>query len=215
LKSFSHSIGFRRTATVNDISAKPQRKVLFPKSAPVSRFVEKTSIRYRLKGTKYILEIARYDEYSRLKVEAFPGHSPATIKGDICEVPSTSWGASIFNSSWDNLMGEQANLPVGHSARYNPDLNSFFPPNGSSDSGEKCAGFWDFVCLVKRVAEILGPARPPFSSEKAARKVPSNVEPSSSASAATKKQPPSSESSPKLNVKGLAGLLDADLGTLF
>ncbi|KAE8364209.1 hypothetical protein BDV27DRAFT_172493 [Aspergillus caelatus] len=216
LKSFSHSIGFRRTTTIGDISAQPKRKVIFPSSAPVSRFVEKTSIRYRLKGTKYILEIARYDEYSRLKTDAFQGQAlaPALVTGEICDVPSTSWGASIFNSNWDNLMGEQANLSVGHSARHSPELHTFFPPRMISNSDDKSEGFWEFIGLVKRVAEVLGPAQPRSSSENTARIIQVSTE-SSMISAATKSQPPSNGSSPKLEVKGLAGMLDADLGTLF
>lgn len=118
LRSFSHSISFRRTENMGDISAAPERKVIFPASAPVSRFVEKTAIRYRLKGTKYTFEIARYDEYSRTLISAFPGQIP-TLIGPISETPSTSWGASVFDPSWDNLLGQHANLPVGHSARYN------------------------------------------------------------------------------------------------
>ncbi|PIG87820.1 hypothetical protein AARAC_008908 [Aspergillus arachidicola] len=216
LKSFSHSIGFRRSTTIGDISAKPKRKVVFHSSAPVSRFVEKTAIRYRLKGTKYILEIARYDEYSRLKTDAFQGQAPAPalVTGEICDVPSTSWGASIFDSNWDNLMGEQANLSVGHSARHSPELHTFFPPKIISDSNDKNEGFWEFINLVKRVAEVLSPAQPRSSSENTARKIQVGTE-SSMVPTATKSQPPSNESSPKLDVKGLAGMLDADLGTLF
>ncbi|KAE8355587.1 hypothetical protein BDV28DRAFT_146037 [Aspergillus coremiiformis] len=217
LKSFSHSIDFRRTATIGDISAKPQRKVIFPNTAPVSRFVEKTAIRYRLKGTKYILEIAKYDEYSRLKVDAFQGQAsaPVLLMGEICEVPSTSWGASIFNSNWDNLMGEQANLSVGHAAQYTPDLDTFFPPKVSSDSDDKSVGFWEFVGLVKLVAEVLGPARTSSSSDNTTKEVLVSTEPFSMGSNATKRQPSSSGSSPKFDAKGLTGLLDADLGTLF
>ncbi|KAB8238898.1 uncharacterized protein BDW43DRAFT_319189 [Aspergillus alliaceus] len=217
LKSFSHSIGFRCTTTIGDISAKPRRKVIFPDSAPVSRFVEKTAIRYRLKGTKYILEIARYDEYTRSKLDASQGLAPAPIPvtGEICAVPSTSWGASIFSSNWDNLMGEQANLSVGHSARYNPGLDTFFAPKKSSEPNDKSVGFWEFVGLVKRVAEILGPARASSSSENTASKIAVNTEPSAMISDATKSQIPSNGSSPKVEVKGLTGLLDADLGTLF
>ncbi|GMF72721.1 unnamed protein product [Aspergillus oryzae] len=216
LKSFSHSIGFRRSTTIGDISAKPERKVVFPSSAPVSRFVEKTAIRYRLKSTKYILEIARYDEYSRLKTDASQGQAPAPalVTGEICDVPSTSWGASIFDSNWDNLMGEQANLSVGHSARHSPELHTFFPPKTISDSNDKNEGFWEFISLVKRVAEVLSPAQPRSSLENTARKIQLSTE-SSMVPTATKSQPPSNESSPKLDVKGLAGMLDADLGTLF
>ncbi|KAE8376290.1 hypothetical protein BDV26DRAFT_282750 [Aspergillus bertholletiae] len=216
LKSFSHSISFRRTTSTGDISAKPKRKVIFSSSAPVSRFVEKTSIRYRLKGTQYILEIARYDEYSRLKRDAFQGRAPAPalLTGEICDVPSTSWGASIFNSNWDNLMGEQANLQVGHAARHSPELDTFFPSKIMSNPDGNAAGFWEFVGLVQRVAEILGPAQTQSNSESTARKKHVNTE-ASMIPAASNSQPPSNGSSPKLDIKNLVGMLDADLGTLF
>lgn len=108
-------------------------------------------------------------------------------------------------------MGEQANLSVGHSARHSPELHTFFPPAMISNSEDKSEGFWEFISLVKRVAEVLGPAQPRSSSENTARvSTESTMIP-----AATKSQPTSNGSSPKLEVKGLAGMLDADLGTLF
>ncbi|KAI9928829.1 hypothetical protein MW887_002050 [Aspergillus wentii] len=214
LKSFSHSIGFQRTATMGDLSAKPQRKVTFPASAPVSKFIEKTAVRYRLKGTKYIFEIARYDEYSRTSTPAFPGQSPATITGHISANPSTSWGASVFDPNWDNLLGEHANLPVGHSARYNPNLDTFFPPKNQPGPEDKYLGFWDFINLIKQVAELLGPEqtsspdRPQGSANKASGS-------SSAVPGALNSQVLSNSSSPTIDAKDLAGLLDADLGTLF
>ncbi|CBF87936.1 uncharacterized protein ANIA_01206 [Aspergillus nidulans FGSC A4] len=59
LRSFSNSIVFQRTNYFGDIRARPEKKVVFPSSPPVSEYVEKSAIRYHIKGTKYIFEIAR------------------------------------------------------------------------------------------------------------------------------------------------------------
>ncbi|EAW22799.1 uncharacterized protein NFIA_014910 [Aspergillus fischeri NRRL 181] len=208
LRTFSHSINFRRTADINDISAKPQRKVVFPASAPVSRFVEKTAIRYRLKNTKYILEIARYDEYSRTTAPGYGGQNPAAITGPISEVPSSSWGASIFDPNWDNLLGQHANIPLGHTARYSPSLNTFFPPIEET-TGSKCEGFWELIALVRRVAELLGSTK--TSVENVKQRVPKSPSSDKSDEAATARQNRQQVNiGPQMRV-----LLDADLGTLF
>lgn len=205
---------------MNDISAAPQRKVIFPATAPVSRFVEKTAIRYRLMGTKYTFEIARYDEYSRILVPAFPGQNPPTLVDSISEKPSTSWGASVFDPNWDNLLGQHANLPVGHSARYSPNLDTFFPPyfapQEQSGSGEKHTGFWNFVSLVQQAAELLSPARPlsPPAPKAGTSKTSSSPKKPASPGGKKGKTTPNS-SSPTIDAKGLTGMIDTDLGTLF
>lgn len=189
------------------MTAPPQRKVIFPDSAPVSRFIEKTAIRYRLKGTQYILEIARYDEYMRTAVPAFPGQNPPTLMGRISEVPLTSWGASLFDSNWDNLLGQHANLPVGLSTQYTPNLDTFFPPNAQSDTAENPQGFWQFIDLVKQVAQLLGGSAVPArggslkKSEQLGSEVSSAVHPASDKS--------------KEEVEDRNRMLDGDLGTLF
>ncbi|PKX94296.1 uncharacterized protein P174DRAFT_512471 [Aspergillus novofumigatus IBT 16806] len=208
LRSFSHSINFRRTADINDISAKPQRKVVFPASAPVSRFVEKTAIRYRLKNTKYILEIARYDEYSRTTAPGYGGQNSAAITGPISDVPSSSWGASIFDPNWDNLLGQHANIPLGHTARYSPSLNTFFPPIEES-TGRKSEGFWELIALVRRVAELLGSTK--TSSENVKQRVPKSPSSDKSDEVIIARQ-----NRQQLNIgPQMRVLLDADLGTLF
>ncbi|KAL4778845.1 hypothetical protein BJX76DRAFT_352283 [Aspergillus varians] len=210
LKAFSHSIGFRRTENMGDISAKPERKVIFPASPPVSRLVEKSAIRYRMKGTKYIFEIARYDEYRRVEVPIT--QTGAMITGAMSEVPYTSWGASIFEANWDNLLGEHANLPVGHSAKYSPKLATFFPPKEPSPE-DQTKGFWEFINLVKQAAELLGPTR--TSSEATDVDIASNPE-SSSVKASSSKNEAISLAEPALTTEpGSAGMLNADLGTLF
>ncbi|EAW07763.1 uncharacterized protein ACLA_024790 [Aspergillus clavatus NRRL 1] len=208
LKLFSHSINFRRTANIDDISAKPQRKVLFPHSAPVARFVEKTAIRYRLKGTKYILEIARYDEYSRTTVPAYRGQNPPTVIGAISEVPSTSWGASIFDPNWDNLLGQHANLPVGHTARYTPTLSTFFPPKEQTAAG-KCVGFWELIDLVRQVAGLFGTSTAPSEDSQPQNPKSPKSDKSGDITAARQRRQ-QINIGPQKRV-----LLEADLGTLF
>ncbi|KAL3491178.1 hypothetical protein BJX62DRAFT_237416 [Aspergillus germanicus] len=215
LKKFSHTIGFRRTKNMGNILAKPERKVIFPADAPVSRFVEKTAIRYSLKGTDYILEIARYDEYRRAEVSVHPGQSGATITGGISQTPFTTWGASIFGTNWDNLLGGHANLPVGQAARYNPSLSTFFPPKVPLPDDDEAKGFWDFIDVVKKAASLLGPTQPsPLrgpSPNTACQAIPSfavNVGPVRNAAGSSAGSSPTSMTSP-------AGMLNADLGTLF
>ncbi|RAK97070.1 uncharacterized protein BO80DRAFT_201559 [Aspergillus ibericus CBS 121593] len=205
LREFSHTIKFRRTPHMDDISATPERKVTFSASAPVARFIEKSAVRYRLKGTNYILEIARYDEYCRANLPAVPGLL-ATYMGPFTPVPNTSWGASLFDPHWDNLLGEHANLPIGQSAKYHPNTNTFFPPRGGSGDGEKCRGFWEFATMVKQVAELMGPGRA----------LPGDKAPAGpSLEGKRTSQGSSSDSSPVIGTTDLGGLLNADLGTLF
>ncbi|KAE8152802.1 hypothetical protein BDV25DRAFT_169933 [Aspergillus avenaceus] len=202
LRSFSHTIRFRKAAAIGGISARAQRKVMFPDSAPVSRFIEKTAIRYRLKGTKYILEIARYDEYSRTHTQISDGQVAPTITGRINETPSTSWGASIFDLNWDNLMGEHANLSVGQSARYWSNLDTFFPAN--EPSNKKGAGFWELIPVVKQVAQMLGP-----------NQTRSSTKPTEPFSTVSKENQIHANESSAQDIFGLDQLLDDDLGTLF
>ncbi|KAL5339824.1 hypothetical protein BJX70DRAFT_397292 [Aspergillus crustosus] len=155
LREFSHKIGFKCPAGQDKISAKPTRKVIFPPEPPVSRVVEKSAIRFRFKGTKYIFEIARYDEYRRNNMPIGTG----TIVGAMSDIPYTSWGASIFSTDWDNLLGVHANLPVGQSACYSPKLVTFFPSGEPSPvPHNQASGFWEFIGLVKQAAELLGPS---------------------------------------------------------
>lgn len=212
MRTFSHSIGFRRTQNMGNISAKPERKVTFPSSPPVSRLVEKSAIRYRIKGTKYIFEIARYDEYRRVEVHI--GQTGATMTGGMSDVPYTSWGASVFEANWDNLLGGHANLPVGHSAKYNPSLATFFPPKEPLAALEDhTKGLWEFVDMVKQAAELLGPTR--TSPEDADNDTVSNAGSASLGLGAIKSGLASSETPANSTGYGPAGMLSADLGTLF
>jgi hypothetical protein len=200
---------------MKNILAKPERKVIFPADAPVSRFVEKTAIRYSLKGTDYILEIARYDEYRRAEVSVHPGQSGATITGGISETPFTTWGASIFGTNWDNLLGGHANLPVGQAARYSPSLSTFFPPKVPLPDEDGAKGFWEFIDLVKLAAELLGPTQPSILKSTGPNTASQAVPSSAAKVGLVKEAAGSSAGSSPTSMTSPAGMLYADLGTLF
>ncbi|KAL4969145.1 uncharacterized protein BDV14DRAFT_210937 [Aspergillus stella-maris] len=202
LKAFAQAVGFRTTKNAGNISAKPERHVTFPPDSPVSKFVEKTAIRYKIRDTDYVLEVARYDEYRRGGVPI-----PKTglmMTGSISDVPYTIWGASIWSAEWDNLLGEHANLPVGHSAKYAPNIATFFPTEGNPSSPaakDQTKGFWDFIDRVKQVAELLGPTRTQ----------PEDTD--ADVSASKPAETPTAE--PKYPAQNPDFILKEDLGTLF
>ncbi|KAL1885590.1 hypothetical protein Plec18167_001085 [Paecilomyces lecythidis] len=219
LKAFSHAIGFKFDAASSGISAPPKRRVTFPSNAPVSRFVEKTALRYRLKGTKYILEVARYDEYRRAGIQFSQGQVQISNPGPVLDVPFTTWGASIFGLDWDNLLGEHANMGVGHSASWSPNLKTFFPSKAKTNPTDTTSGFWEFMNLVKDVAELLGPRRPSALARMENEAINQRTHPKRQSSPLKAEtisgDVPSGRSSPVSESKEPNKILAAELGTLF
>lgn len=146
----------------------------FSEVAPVAKFVEKSALRYRLKGTNYVLELARYDEYRRFA-------RPLTQSGidinmgttyHISEEPITTWGASVFDLQWDNTLGKHANFGLGHAADWSPSLNTFFPCSDDPSPSDVRLGFNQFVDLTQRVASLLGPEEPHSKAIRALQPIP-------------------------------------------
>ncbi|PGH12195.1 hypothetical protein AJ80_06815 [Polytolypa hystricis UAMH7299] len=159
LKSFSSSIRFV-LRDGDGFRGEGRRRVTFTDTVPVTRLVEKSAVRYRLKGTKYLLELARYDTYNRVKVPAPMGLPQFFSLNRMAEVPVTTWGASLFDVNWDNELGKHATFGVGQAADWSPSLNTFFPNfDKDSDPSDMRAGFGQFVGLVNRVAALLGAAK--------------------------------------------------------
>lgn len=198
IQTFNRELAFRKGVALETLSTKPRRRVIIPDWAPVCRVIEKAAVQYRLKGTDYTLEIARYDEYRR--------NSPSIRMSD---VPSSTWGASIFSANWDNLLGQHANVKVGKVASWTPTLNTFFQAREGQDPSDMQAGFWRFISLAKDVAALLGKHQ-----EKSAQTDATNI----SVSGLT--NPKSTDTSSQASSQGLAlkeapKVLDAELGTMF
>ncbi|KAM5437236.1 hypothetical protein McanMca71_001153 [Microsporum canis] len=157
LREFSHSVKFK-PEEMPDLSSPGKQRVSFSNLAPIARIVEKSALRYRLKGTNYIFELARYDEYSPSQWSAaqiLQGSKP----NHMSSTPVTSWGASIFDLQWDNMLGQHANFGVGHNADWSPSLNTFFPCFGDADPTDLRSGFNCFMPLIQQVSSLLGHKR--------------------------------------------------------
>ncbi|CAI7567617.1 unnamed protein product [Penicillium crustosum] len=119
LEKFIHSIGFQWSPNAKNIGCAPQRKARFSYGSPVKRFIEKAAIQLRIKESPHVFELSRFDEYTYAA-----GHWSMT--------PKVSWGASLFNPSWDDILGEQADVkPVDISK--DGCLSVFFPPPGDGE----------------------------------------------------------------------------------
>ncbi|CAG8109307.1 unnamed protein product [Penicillium olsonii] len=95
LRKFKHSIRYVWNPSSSSIGSMPQRKAKFHPSAPITRFVEKSAIQLSVIGTAYTFELARFDDY------LYANHRWA-------KSPKVSWGASLFNPEWDELLTTQA-----------------------------------------------------------------------------------------------------------
>ncbi|KAL4905911.1 hypothetical protein BDW74DRAFT_177607 [Aspergillus multicolor] len=197
LKAFSYDVRFRHTENVGDIRAKAEKKVTFPLSPPVARYVEKSAVRYRIEGTTIF--------------------SRSLVLGSMSATPYTSWGASVFDANWDNLLGGHANLGIGETAKYNPNLATFFPSREPSPKPEdQVKGFWEFIDIVKQAATLLGPKRTSAGSE--ADAVSGVESPSKKAVRpveSTPASPAAPAASPAASIPSSPRMLNADLGTLF
>lgn len=157
LDSFAHSVKFKTEAAEGGLKAEAQRKVMFSDGVQVARLIEKSALRYRLKGTSYTFELARYDEYRHVGMEISQGRPVQPQPNQLSKVPVTSWGGSIFDMHWDNVLGEHANYGVGRSADWRPNLNTFFPSREDPNTTNIRAGFSEFSNLVTRISELLHP----------------------------------------------------------
>lgn len=130
-----------------NLSMKPKRRTVYPGDAPVRRIIEKAAVQYRVKGTSYILEIARYDEYCCSDIlqakPARPGMS---------ETATSSWGASLFRDDWDKLLAD-CTQPNAEKDRSAATLNAFFAPKqGAEEAGN---GFKQFMKITDSIARLL------------------------------------------------------------
>lgn len=152
LSEFAHSVKFKAD---NLKTTEVRRKVEFSDAVPVSRLIEKSAWRYRLKGTSYVFELARYDEYRRVGMAISQGRPLQPPPNQLSLSPVTSWGGSIFDMNWDNMLGKQANYGTGRSAEWRPTLNTFFPASEYSDPRDSSAGFSELLNLVTKMSELL------------------------------------------------------------
>lgn len=151
IRLFMRNLTFRSGVSTESIITAPKRRVRIPEDAPISKVTEKASISYQLKGSSYILELSRLDEYKR--VPSMAGRNGSRVMSD--RPQSTSWRACVFNPNWDNIFGEHAHLKAGQKANWVANLNTFCPSVAGETRADAQAGIRDFFGLCKEVAELL------------------------------------------------------------
>ncbi|KAJ5620504.1 hypothetical protein N7510_004488 [Penicillium lagena] len=157
LRAFIRSIRFQNQQAVQTIASNPRRNVHFMAEAPVSKIVEKAALRFQVKGTRYIFELARFDAYMPLKTKFIAMGSEFMVPHvHWQEKPTVSWAASVFAPEWDNVLGENANLRPGNTVEHRGNLSAFFPPGEGRDED---SGFCDFLTVVRKIADMLGPTQ--------------------------------------------------------
>ncbi|KAJ5246793.1 hypothetical protein N7468_001776 [Penicillium chermesinum] len=130
-----------------NIGSKPVKKFVFPDEPFVKSFEEKAAIQLKIKGTDYVFELARFDKYSK-------------ERGSWTKTPTVSWGASLFDPAWSKVLGSQLQSrtrfrtpePYQGLAQLFPTANGANTPADPNDS----TGFWEFIEIVRRIAEVLG-----------------------------------------------------------
>lgn len=128
-----------------------RKKVTFNHDAPVSNFIEKSAVQLTVKGTKYVLELARFDRYTRRAL-------------GWTTTPAVAWGATLFNPGWDAALGASIRsfaTDPKDTARRVGEFDSFFPQNAATlDGGDE--GFWEYMKLVHDLSGLLGLSKQDF-----------------------------------------------------
>lgn len=112
------------------------KKVLFPPQPSVSRYIEKSALQFKIKGTSFILELVCFEEYKPV-----PSAQP-----DVNTRHSATWAATLFNPRWEIELGAETS-----SGR----LESFFPSTTGGKVGSQ-EGFREFMIVISKVADLLG-----------------------------------------------------------
>lgn len=167
MEEFVKSIKFNPFIRGNALFAcEPRRRVYTSDEVTLASVVEKTAVQFQVKNTTYILELARFDQYS-----GNHGLNP----------DRSSWGATLFDPAWDRILkaeGErirgEAPLegPTWRQAQLDSDpFEAFFPSDQwpRTDKGE-IGGFDEFLVVIQRISELL---RPSQDSQKIAESNPS------------------------------------------
>ena len=103
-------------------------------------FEQKTAVQFHHKNHgSWVFEFARYDAFS-------PNINTVSSK--------TQWGASFWNTEWDNILAANENLGIGQAATWEPKLDRFFPADNQAKEQAK-DGFQSFLDDVKDISDML------------------------------------------------------------
>lgn len=132
MSNFIKSIKYDRAAKRANPLLTGQRAFIWDTPLTILSFEQKTSLRYRVANREHwTFELGRYD----------------TFAGSTSNEPtSTHWGATLWNSDWDRILGYNSDLKIGQPANWAPTLANFFPVNPHTlDSVDELTGFRQYL----------------------------------------------------------------------
>lgn len=132
MTNFIKSIKYDRAAKRANPLLTGQRVFIWDTPLTILSFEQKTSLRYRVANREHwTFELGRYD----------------TFEGSTSNEPtSTHWGATLWNSDWDRILGYNSDLKIGQPANWAPTLANFFPVNPHTrDSVDELTGFRQYL----------------------------------------------------------------------
>lgn len=142
MTNFIKSIKYDRAAKRANPVLTGQKVFIWNTSLKIVSFEQKTSLRYRIANREHwTFELGRYDTFE------YSTHNEPT---------STHWGATMWNTDWDRILGYNADLKIGQEADWPPTLANFFPANPRAlDSVDELTGFRQFLENMKTIVGFL------------------------------------------------------------
>jgi hypothetical protein len=131
-RELASSIRFTSTGDNHHFVSHAAMNIWIPKDTPDARIVKKSAIRFKVKGTNMILELARFDVYRRTNF----------LKSYL--------SASLYNPDWDSIMGGDIGGDGAQVQPYGADLEAFFPPV-SGGNAEEGAGLKEVFDVVQKI----------------------------------------------------------------
>ncbi|OQD89394.1 hypothetical protein PENANT_c002G11300 [Penicillium antarcticum] len=141
VETFKRKLSFVWNESALSITSVPERMSKLPPGAPLRCFVEKSAIEFHVKGTNLVFELARFVRYN-------------VTNGRVVNSPDVTWGGSLFNPDWDEILGQNAEIDPIQFTR-EACLSTFFPPvNGAEIDEEVQLGV--FMSALRQIARMLG-----------------------------------------------------------
>lgn len=144
LAQFQTTVRFDDRIRVHSMTAVPRKKVLFDHSVSLASFTEKACIQLQVGKTGYVLELARFDRYTR-------------TRSAWNQTPTVSWGATLFDPRWDTMLGGSLGEDGSKQGKFTARLEALFPSRKDNEDPEH--GFFEFFKIVDSISGLLGASK--------------------------------------------------------
>ncbi|KAJ5880913.1 uncharacterized protein N7473_011966 [Penicillium subrubescens] len=136
-RELASSIRFTSNGDNHHFVSHAAMNIWIPRDTPDAHIVKKSAIRFKVKRTNLVLELARFDIYRRTKfIKSYAS-------------------ASLYDPNWDSLLGGEIGVGGAQIQPHGAGLEAFFPSSLDSNAVEG-AGLIEVLYVVQKIAELLG-----------------------------------------------------------